>query len=243
MGASQMRGRCMSPNAMLAMKWGDTSRCVRLWGKGREYREVNTSSERRLTHASGCHKKGKYFQCTRVDGSVKLLSDPTQLLEAWTSHFQKLAQPADSYAWRPARDAAEVSYIGIWIPSERKAFFWHTIHYWLRKSNAPFNRKWSFGKCPGKFVMGVLASSYGYLKQNTLKYYHGIETSVLCREVVPISEGPLSKVPLYVANKRWHAPAHKECSFGTCRSFKARVRWSCAKDNNTCMSPCVSYIQ
>ena len=26
---------------------------------------------------------------------------------------------------------------------------------------------------------------------------HGVETRVLCREVVPISEGPLSDVPLY----------------------------------------------
>jgi hypothetical protein len=28
------------------------------------------------------------------------------------------------------------------------------------------------------------------------KVQHGVETSVLCREVVPISEGPLSEVPL-----------------------------------------------
>ena len=31
---------------------------------------------------------------------------------------------------------------------------------------------------------------------NTLKYEHGAATSVLCREVVPISEGSLSEVPL-----------------------------------------------
>ena len=30
-----------------------------------------------------------------------------------------------------------------------------------------------------------------------LKYSHGATTSVLCREVVPISEGPSSEVPLY----------------------------------------------
>ena len=131
MGAGQMRGCSMKPNAMLAMKWGDTSMRVGLWRKRREYREVNICSERRLTHASGCHKKRKYLKCTRVRSSVKLLSDPTQLLVAWTSHFQKLAQPADSYTWRPARAAALklASYIGIWIPSERGAFSQHTIHY------------------------------------------------------------------------------------------------------------------
>ena len=70
----------------------------------------------------------------------------------------------------------------------------------------------------------LLWGSYGYLKQNTLKYYYGIETSVLWREVVPISEGPLSKVPLYVANKRWNAPAHEECSFKNhCRTAQGHV--------------------
>ena len=37
-------------------------------------------------------QKRKKSQCTRLRVGGKLISDPTQLLEAWTSHFQDLAQ-------------------------------------------------------------------------------------------------------------------------------------------------------
>ena len=50
-----------------------------------------------LLYVSCCHEKGKKFN-VRVCGGGKLVSNPTQPHEAWTSHFQKLAQPADSYA-------------------------------------------------------------------------------------------------------------------------------------------------
>ena len=215
MGAGQMRGHCMSPNAMLAMKWGDTSRCVGLLRKGTEYREVNTSSERRLTHASGCHKKGKCFKCTIVSNC-----HPTQ--HNSLRHGPHIFRNLLNLQIRTHEGLQELQLKLATLASESHQK--EELFLDMRKSNAPCNRKWSWGKCPGEFVMGVLASSYGYLKQNTLKYYYGIETSVLWREVVPISEGPLSKVPLYVANKRWNAPAHEECSFKHhCRTAQGHV--------------------
>ena len=39
--------------------------------------------------------------------------------------------------------------------------------------------------------------SLSWRPDNRLKYQHGVETSVLCREVVPLSEGPLLEVPVY----------------------------------------------
>ena len=44
----------------------------------------------------------------------------------------------------------------------------------------------------------VERSSLSRRSNNTLKYRHGVETSVLCREVAPISEGLLSEVLLYI---------------------------------------------
>ena len=37
-------------------------------------------------------QKRKKLQCTRAGVEGRLISDPVQLLEAWTSHFEKLAQ-------------------------------------------------------------------------------------------------------------------------------------------------------
>ena len=50
----------------------------------------------------------------------------------------------------------------------------------------------------GPTILSLVArSSLSLGSNNTLKYQHGVETSALCKEVVPISEGPLSEVPLY----------------------------------------------
>ena len=37
-------------------------------------------------------QKRKNSQCTRLRVDGRLISDPVQLLEAWTSHFEELAQ-------------------------------------------------------------------------------------------------------------------------------------------------------
>ena len=148
MGAGQMRGHCMSPNAM---KWGDTSRCVGLLRKGTEYREVNTSSERRLTHASGCHRKGKCFKCTRVRSIVSNCY-PTQHNSLW--HGPHIFRNLLNQQIRTHEGLQELQLKLDTLASESHQK--EELFLDMRKSNAPCNRKWSWGKCPGKFVMGVL---------------------------------------------------------------------------------------
>ncbi len=41
----------------------------------------------------------------------------------------------------------------------------------------------------------------------------GVLKSVLCREVVPFSEGPLPEVPLYFTNLNWHQQVRVHASF------------------------------
>ena len=45
-----------------------------------------------LIHALSCHRKRKKSQCTRLRVKGRLISEPVQLLEAWTFYFEKLAQ-------------------------------------------------------------------------------------------------------------------------------------------------------
>ena len=86
-----MRVLFMKKSVVLEMKLESVLRCVRQWKRGNEYNIANIYSRNKTARFMLPQKRKKPY-CSRLRVNGHLISDSAELLEAWSAHFESLAQ-------------------------------------------------------------------------------------------------------------------------------------------------------